>query len=238
MANSYFKFKQFTIHQDRSAMKVCTDACIFGAWIANKNLEVDLVLDIGAGTGLLMLMLAQQRQKAIIHGIEIDANSFEQLSENISGSKWRDRLIIHHADIRSANHLPKFDFIISNPPFHEKSLQTGSVAVDTARHSEELNLKELMIAIHNNLSTDGTFAVLLPFYRVAEFEKLAGDSDFYLQEKILIKQSPAHGFFRGILFFGRKKLQNILQEELIIEEKQGVYSTGFVGLLKDYYLHL
>ena len=93
-----------------------------------------------------------------------------------------------------------------------------------------------MIAIHNNLSVDGTFAVLLPFYRVAEFEKLAGDSDFYLQEKILIKQSPAHGFFRGILFFGRKNLQDILQQELIIEEKQGIYSAGFVGLLKDYYL--
>jgi tRNA1Val (adenine37-N6)-methyltransferase len=238
MSNSYFKFKQFTIHQDRSAMKVCTDACIFGAWTASRKLGADFILDIGSGTGLLMLMLAQQQPKAVIHGIEIDTNSFSQLQENISTSKWKDRLIVHHADIRSVNHLLKFDFIISNPPFHEKSLQTGTASVDIARHSKELSLTELIIAIDKNLSAVGYFAVLLPFYRVEEFEKLAHDYHFCLREKLLIKQSPAHDFFRGILLFGRQELQQPSQQELIIEKKEGGYSSAFVDLLNEYYLYL
>src|SRR5256885_11513386 len=110
MSNNYFRFKQFMIYQDKCAMKVCTDACILGAWLAQKDLPAQHILDIGSGTGLLMLMLAQ-KQEAIIHGIEINDDCFDQLKQNIQESKWREKLKVHRGDIRNFNPGMQFDFI-------------------------------------------------------------------------------------------------------------------------------
>ncbi|MFI5152541.1 MAG: tRNA1(Val) (adenine(37)-N6)-methyltransferase, partial [Chitinophagales bacterium] len=127
MSNSYFQFKQFRIQQDRCAMKVCTDACILGAWFAEKIPSYSTVLDIGSGTGLLMLMLAQ-KNKSEIDGIEVDLNTYKQLKENIDQSPWKDQLRVFPGDIRSFSFSGKYDFIISNPPFYEKDLRSDSSA--------------------------------------------------------------------------------------------------------------
>src|ERR1700722_2146648 len=112
MPNTYFQFKQFTIHQDQCAMKVCTDACILGAWFADKAPSYARVLDIGSGTGLLMLMLAQ-KHKGEIRGIEIDGDAFHQLRENIDNSPWRQQLKVYPGDARTFSFPEKFDFVIS-----------------------------------------------------------------------------------------------------------------------------
>src|ERR1700720_4654166 len=156
MSNSYFQFKQFVIQQDQCAMKVCTDACILGAWFAEKTPSYSLVLDIGSGTGLLMLMLAQ-KHKGEIQGIELDLAAYKQLKENMAQSKWKDELKVFPGDVRSFSFTHKFDFIITNPPFFEGDLAAASGAANLARHSKELTLAELLAVIDTNLESSGTF---------------------------------------------------------------------------------
>jgi tRNA1Val (adenine37-N6)-methyltransferase len=238
MANPYFQFKQFTVLQDQCAMKVCTDACILGAWFADKAPAYARVLDIGSGTGLLMLMLAQ-KHKGEIRGIEIDLDAFHQLKENISQSPWRQLLKVYPGDVRSFSFPEKFDFIVSNPPFFENDLPAATAAANLARHSKELTLSELLEAIDTNLSYTGSFGVLLPYHRTAWFEEEASSQyGFILKEKLLVRQTPRHDFFRSILHFSRRKDNFIPTTELTIQDNDGAYTEDFIELMQDYYLHL
>jgi len=223
MANSYFQFKQFIIQQDRCAMKVCTDACILGAWFARQMGAAHSILDIGSGSGLLMLMLAQQSD-AIIHGIEIDPGAFEQSTENILRSPFLgrkeglrafttgtpfsketpERLSVFHGDARHYAFPGEYDFIISNPPFYENDLTTSSDAKNTAKHSTALDFRELLTIINNNLSDAGAFGVLLPFHRWERFDQLACATGFKPISRLFVRQSPSHHHFRAILHYGRK----------------------------------
>ena len=218
-------------------MKVCTDACVFGAWFAKKGLNAKEILDIGSGTGLLMLMLAQ-KMNSHFTGIEIDPSCFQQLKENVSNSKWNNRIRVEPGDVRNLSTNIKFDFIISNPPFYENNLESESNEINTARHSKELTLEELMMAIDDHLSEDGSFALLLPYYRISNFEKLAQEKEFHLAERLLLKQTPTHKYFRGILHYSRRDPKVLSEKELIIQERGGNYTQDFVELLKEYYLYL
>ena len=235
--NSFFKFKQFTINQDKCAMKVCTDSCIFGAWFAQKKSDGSLILDMGSGTGLLMLMLAQKK-KSLIHGIEMDSSAFNQSKENINETKWKDTLTTFCGDLRSYPFSSRYDFIICNPPFFENDLSSPSNEKNIAKHSHELTLEELIISINKNLKPTGNFGILLPYHRTEYFEKLAMQNNFYVKEKLLIKQTPAHHFFRSILHFSRSEEKNISIAEFIINDNNKKYSGEFIDLLKDYYLYL
>ncbi|MGZ5255804.1 MAG: tRNA1(Val) (adenine(37)-N6)-methyltransferase [Flavitalea sp.] len=244
MANQYFKFKQFTIHQDRCAMKVCTDACLFGSWVASQlernsenfnQQQRKIILDIGSGTGLLIMMLAQKID-ANIYGIEIEPLCFEQLKENTSQNQWNERIQLYNDDIRNFQSEQPFDFIISNPPFFENDLNSSTSGEQLAKHSKELSLEELLGSIDRNLSTDGSFSVLLPYHRVDYFENMGIQKGFYPVRKMLVKQSEKHGFFRGMLTFSRTYRQCI-NEELSIRINNE-YSPQFIELLKDYYLYL
>jgi tRNA1Val (adenine37-N6)-methyltransferase len=238
MRNSFFQFKQFTVHQDQCAMKVCTDACILGAWFADKAPAYARILDIGIGTGLLMLMLAQ-KHKGDIRGIEIDLDAFHQLKDNIAKSSWRQLFKVYPGDVRSFSFPEKFDFIISNPPFYENDLPASSPTANLARHSKELTLSELLDSIDTNLSHNGSFGVLLPYHRAAWFEEQAATGHrFILKEKLLIKQTPRHDFFRSILHFSRQKDNFIPVTELTIQDTTGAYTEDFTELMKDYYLTL
>src|SRR5215469_6840752 len=172
MPNGYFQFKQFTVYQDRCAMKVCTDACILGAWFAHKAPPWSTVLDIGSGTGLLMLMLAQ-KHKGEIRGIELDLAAFRQLQHNIGQSPWKQMLQVFPGDVRSFSFRSKFDFIITNPPFYEGDLPAAGTAANLARHSKELTLSELLSVIDSNLSPKGAFGILRPCHRTTWFEEQA-----------------------------------------------------------------
>ena len=237
MPNPYFQFKQFTIFQDQCAMKVCTDACILGAWFSEKTPAYSSVLDIGSGTGLLMLMLAQ-KHKGEIQGIELDLPAFKQLKENIGQSRWRGGLKVFPGDIRQFNFPHKFDFIITNPPFYERDLEADSHSKNLARHSKELTLAELLAAIDENLLAEGSFGILLPYHRVHYFEELAKCRHFHLRERLLVRQTPRHDLFRAVLHFSRNKENFIPETELSIQDEQGRYTDEFVELMRDYYLKL
>lgn len=218
-------------------MKVCTDACILGAWFSEKTPAYSSILDIGSGTGLLMLMLAQ-KHKGEIQGIELDLSAYKQLKENIGQSRWRDELRVFPGDIRQFNFPHKFDFIITNPPFYEGDLAADSHSKNLARHSKELTLAELLSAIDENLSAEGSFGILLPYHRVYYFEELARSRYFHLRERLLVRQTPRHALFRAVLHFSRNKENFIPETELSIQNEQGQYTDEFVELMRDYYLKL
>lgn len=238
MSNPFFQFKQFLIRQDQCAMKVCTDACILGAWFANKTPPWSQVLDIGSGTGLLMLMLAQ-KHKGEIRGIELDLNAYRQLKDNVGQSPWRQMLKVFPGDVRSFSFPGKFDFIITNPPFYEGDLAASSEAANLAKHSKELTLAELLTVIDANLTTEGSFGILLPYHRAGWFEEHAvSDHGFSLRERLLVRQTPRHDFFRSILYFSRRRERFVPTSELTIQNSEGNYTEDFTDLMRDYYLYL
>ncbi len=239
--NNYFQFKQFTIYQDRCALKVTTDACILGAWVAKKvsGIEHHLTgcLDIGAGSGLLMLMLAQQFPGSI-DGVEIDGPSYEQATENIAASPWYNRLQLFHKDIKLFSVPQRYDLIISNPPFFEGDLKSVNNRYNFAKHNDGLTLQELLEVAEKNLSARGRFAVLLPFHRVAWFEQLAATAELFVCDKLLVLQTLDHPHFRAVLMFTRQRTNHVTTEQLVIRQSSDVYTFGFKALLKEYYLHL
>ncbi|HEY4154907.1 MAG TPA: methyltransferase [Puia sp.] len=235
MPNSYFRFKQFTIQQDRCSMKVCTDSCILGAWTASRLKRSLRVLDIGAGTGLLTLMLAQKNQ-CRFDAIELDRPTFEQAAENIRDSPWADRIGLFQGDVRNYPFLHSYDFIISNPPFFESGLPSPFPEINKARRAESLPPEELISVIRRLLNAGGAFSLLLPFYRTAYVEKLAAEKGFFLQEKLLMRQTPAHGPFRSALLFSDSKPISAAVQELALRSGNGVETDELLALLQDYYL--
>jgi tRNA1Val (adenine37-N6)-methyltransferase len=239
MSNTYFQFKQFIIHQDRSVMKVCTDACLFGAWMADggwsREPGVGSVLDIGTGTGLLSLMLAQ-KTGALIDAVELDENAAEQAAENFEAAPWKDRLQVIRADARTVHLGRKYDLIISNPPFFENDLKSVDTRRNLALHSEALSLEELLGVIKKHLADDGQFAVLLPYHRKEIFTGLAIDAGYFLAEEVSVKQTPNHPFFRAMLLFSSKKTGE--KKNTIVIRREDQYTAVFMDLLKDYYLKL
>ena len=237
MSNSYFSFKQFTVQQDRSAMKVCTDACLFGAWVCHKapaNPTVR-VLDLGTGTGLLSLMHAQENSSAHIDAIEIHPAAAVQAGENFQSSPWKERLQIIQADANSYPFTHTYDIILSNPPFFENDLKSKKAERNLALHSEALNLEGLLNIISRQISPAGRFATLLPWHRSVYFENLCLNKGYYPVEKVSVRKTSRHPFFRSMLLFSAKK--TIVQEtEIIIQNSRGIYSPEFISLLKEYYL--
>ena len=239
MSNTYFRFKQFTIHQEHCAMKVCTDACLFGAWIAEKvrNMKYDVrtVLDIGTGTGLLSLLLAQ-KINARIDAVEIDQAAASQAAENMEASPWKNRLQVICADAKTVHLGKHYDLIICNPPFFENDLKSDDEKRNLALHGNALNFIELLATISKHLGGEGLFALLLPYHRKDQLIALANQSGFFLWEEVSVQQTPVHAFFRSMLLFGRKEVSVLVSTIIIREEEE--YTVEFTDLLREYYLKL
>ncbi len=240
MANNYFQFKQFTVQQQHCAMKVCTDACVFAAIAANRiaaeKIPVDNILDIGTGTGLLGLMLAQ-KTTAVIDAIETDEAAWATATQNFAHSPWAHRLNALHVNAINFTSAKKYDCIISNPPFFEGDLPSADEKRNAAMHSSELNFAMLLSVIKKHLSSNGFFCVLLPFHRMEYFETLAAKENYFCFAKTMIKQTVQHSFFRSVLFFSGKPAATAV-DTLTIKNEQGMYTNDFILLLKDYYLYL
>lgn len=218
-------------------MKVCTDACIFGAVVsaqAANNPPIKNVLDIGTGTGLLSLMMAQKKE-APIDAIEIDTSAFLQAAKNFKHSPWSKKLTILNTDVLEFYPEKKYDLIISNPPFYEGDLKSDNRKKNAAKHDTTLTLEKLLQAIDRCLSPGGSFAVLVPYHRINFFIELANTSGFFLNQQLLVQHTAMHPFFRGILFFSRNETA-IQKQGLIIKNEMGTYTTAFTDLMKDYYL--
>ncbi len=239
MSNSFFKFKEFTVHQDKTAMKVCTDACLFGAWVAD-NLEMSRlknILDIGTGTGLLSLMLAQFSQ-AQIDAVEIEPMAVEQARENFQASKWTNQLHIHPTSILEFAKKPikTFDLIISNPPFFEQQLKSNNSQRNIAMHSNNLTLTELAYCIIGLLADSGKAAILLPWNRTEEWKAIAEKLGLFCINETAVKQTTTHTYFRTMLLM-QKKASRVNFSSITIKDGT-VYSKEFIKLLTPYYLAL
>lgn len=194
-------------------MKVCTDACLFGAWVADhfkrQPHPPDSILDIGAGTGLLSLMLAQKLPFARIDAVELEEAAAEQAAENVEASPWSDRVQVLQGDIRTIHLGKQYDCIISNPPFFSNDLKSPSAERNLALHSESLSLPELFSKAFTVLTPDGKLALLLPAAREAEAISLAASHNLWPENITHVQQTPTHPNFRVILLFGREKNRSL-----------------------------
>lgn len=241
MPNPYFKFKQFTVYHNRCAMKVATDSCLFGAWCAadlQQKATAEQILDIGTGTGLLALMVAQKNTTATIDAVEITEQAYAQAKDNVAVSYWNKIITLHHADIKNFGFTKKYDAIISNPPFYEADIKSTNQLKNVALHSAALLLDELLEVIKQQLATTGSFYLLLPYKRIKEIEKLIKNQNLFIYQKLLVKQTPTHPPFRIIVKGGLQQPHNVQEQELTINNSDRTYTAAFVDLLKDYYLYL
>ena len=235
-ANTHFSFKQFTIHQDQTAMKVTTDACILGAY-ATVN-KAKKILDIGTGTGLIAMMLAQ-RTDAKIDAVEIDLNAYNQAYTNIQESIFNEQISVFNTSIQlfaeHSKHQNQYDLIVSNPPFFQNHLKAEETTRNNSLHTDTLSFEDLLEAVLRLLSPNGTFVVLLPEYESSVFEQMSISKEFYPHKKLTIRHRKGSKILRIITTFGRIK-KEILNQELIIKKPDESYSADFQLLLKEYYL--
>ncbi len=234
MSNQYFQFKQFTIHQDRCAMKVSTDACILGAWI-NPGSDCKRILDIGTGTGLLALMLAQKTD-AVIDAIELDTEAAEQAEENVASSGWAEKVNVINADVTEYGFQHKYDLVITNPPFFNNSLLGPAVRRNQARHTLSLNYQQLLDAVANNLTEVGKVAVLLPVDEFVVWEKLITSHGWQVAERLNIHPRLGQSVNRVVAICKQDSVDNVEVSDLYIRSAGNEYTNEFARLMHPYYL--
>ncbi|WP_422361517.1 tRNA1(Val) (adenine(37)-N6)-methyltransferase [Reichenbachiella sp.] len=234
MANSYFQFKQFTIHQGQCAMKVSTEACILGAWIPVST--PNRILDIGTGTGLLSLMLAQ-RINAPIDAIELDEAAAQQAKKNALESKWKESVKVINQSVfewtQSIDHT--YDLIVSNPPFFTDSLKSETNSKNLAKHdTSEFNKQNLAAVLKILLSENGRAYILYPELESQQFKAEVEKIGLFYSEALVIRNQPKGPVFRVISKITKTE-QKCESESLNIREGQ-VHSESFEKLLSGYYL--
>ncbi len=236
MSNNYFRFKQFIINQERSAFKVGTDGVLLGA-CANTG-GVRSILDIGAGTGLVTLMLAQ-RSNARIVAIEPDHDSFQQASENIAGSPWGNRIMV--VGCRLQDYFPqnrKFDLIVSNPPYFIGSLKNPDNKIASARHDVDLSQNDLLEGATRLLETGGIFEVIMSYAEGNILIATAHDYGLYCNSILKIKPVPSAEIRRLILSFSKQK-SPVTERFLTIEKgRRHDFTEEYINLTRDFYLKL
>lgn len=239
----FFKFKQFTVWHDRSALKVCTEACILGAYAQVTGAE--RALDIGTGTGLLALMAAQRNAEMHIDAIEIEEQNYLQAIDNVAQSPFAERISVHHTsiqdwtrrfvDLLQITDALHYDLIISNPPFFANHLRSPNQARNRALHTDTLTLEELVTSVGRLLTDRGRFVVLLPAYETQLLIELATREGLWVTRRLQVFQRPGKPLFRVITTFERHHAESVT-ETLYIHHPDGTYSDDFRKLLRDYYL--
>ncbi len=235
MSNSYFDFKHFSINQDKTAMKVGTDGVILGAWF--KLLNSKKILDIGTGTGLLALMLAQNSLASIV-AIEPEINAYKQAVCNIENSKWSKNITVENITFQSyiKSTLCKFDLIVCNPPYFEKSLKSKSNSRNIARHNDSLPLDVLISGISKILNNTGSFGIIYPYKDRKKVEFIASQNKLYCKSKLIIKHNSQKEAKRIIFEFTKNKVKYIKKELYIMELGSNEYTNDFINLTKKFYL--
>lgn len=233
-----FKFKQFTVNQDRCAMKIGTDSVLLGAWTSVEHNPYN-VLDIGAGTGILSLMIAQRSNAEQIEAIEIDDEAFEQCAENFENSAWSDRLFCFHASLLEYMEAvdEKFDLIICNPPFYSEDYKTKDKSRDLARFSDAMPLEHIIFAVINFLSDKGKFSVIIPHKEEENYIEEASLIDLFPNRILRVRGNEKSDLKRSLIEFSYSETP-IKISELIIETERHQYTQDYINLTKDFYLKM
>lgn len=233
-----FSFKKFKIDQERCAMKIGTDGVLLGAW-SSVTQNPGSILDIGAGTGLVSLMLSQRSAAEVIDAIEIDADAYEQCMENFEASPWGDRLFCYHAGLDEFMDEidEKYDLIVSNPPFYTENVSSGDVSRDNARQNSSLPFDELLRGVDVLISKNGRFSTIIPFKEENAFITIAKSLNLFPERIVRIKGTANAPFKRSLLEFTRV-VSKVLVDELIIEKERHVYTEDYINLTQDFYLKM
>jgi len=236
---SKFQFKQFAVQQDKCAMKIGTDSVLLGAWCPIDNNPYS-ILDIGAGTGVLSLMLAQRSKAKQIDALEIDENAYEQAVDNFENSPWTDRLFCFHAGLDEFIEEPEdeYDLIVSNPPFYAEDFKTENEQRDLARFQDALPFEDLIEAADVLLSENGVFAVIIPFNEENRFIDLCAEVELYPIRITRVKGTPTAVIKRSLLAFKRYELSVLTADELVIERARHQYTKEYIALCQDFYLKM
>jgi tRNA1Val (adenine37-N6)-methyltransferase len=233
MANSFFSFKQFTIHQEKAAFKVGTDGVLLGA-IADLT-GVKRILDIGTGTGLIAIMLAQ-RCNAEIVAIEPDYESFIQCLENVGFCKWKERIKVENTNLQNYQPVGGFDLVVTNPPFFSDSLKNPDLRKSSARHNYTLTNDELLKGVSRLMAEGGRLQVIMSYAEGNVFITEANKYGFFCNNILKIKPLPLSEIRRLILTFSKKRL-NPTEKFLTIEHgKRHEFTEDYKDLTRDFYL--
>ena len=236
-----FKFKEFSIHQDQCAMKIGTDGVLLGTWSSIEKAP-DSILDIGAGTGVLALMLAQRSHAELIDAIEIDDSAYEQCVDNFEQSPWGDRLFCYHASLEAfAQELEdeddRYDLIVCNPPFYSEDFKTDNSQRDLARFQDAMPFEHLLESVSKLLSKLGTFTVVIPFKEETRFTEIASKLKLYPNKVLHVKGHPTSEIKRSLIEFSFRESEKTIAQ-LIIETERHQYTKEYIELTKDFYLKM
>jgi len=232
MSNPYFRFKQFTVYHDLCAMKVGVDGVLLGAWADCRHAEY--ILDIGTGTGLIALMLAQ-RSVAFIHAIDIDENACKQAEINFTNSPFHNRLSVRLTAFQDFTSSRRYDLIVSNPPYFAHSLQSPDKKRNLARHNDSLPWEDLIKKTASLLSPSGKAAFILPFDRMEKAQASAVDNQLFLCRKTLVSSLQNHPPKRVLLEYSLID-QGTMEDHFYIGKTKQTYSDEYRSLTEDFYL--
>ena len=240
MSKNPFKFKQFTIAQDKCAMKIGTDGVLLGSWV-KPEIEPTNILDVGTGTGIISLMLAQRFASAEIEAIEIDPDAYEQAVSNFENSPWGDRMFCYHASFQEffQEMNETYDLIISNPPFFSATQKSPDDQRNTARFEDALPFEHLFYGASKLLSENGTFALVVPFNQEEKIIEIAKQMHLLPVKITRVRGNAAAEIKRSLLEFQftspeRKTIDNVL----ILEKERHNYTDEYANMAKDFYLNL
>jgi tRNA1Val (adenine37-N6)-methyltransferase len=237
MSNHYFQFKQFTVRQERCAMKVSTDACIQGTWTPILP-HVRSVLDVGTGTGLLSLMLAQRADNINVDAIEIDEQAAIQAKENIANSVWAQRIPVIQADATSFIFPDKYDMVICNPPFFNDSLLGNKQERNIARHTVSLTHKTLIEIFERTLHSNGYASVLLPYTEHQQWALLLAEKGWHVHQQLHIHHRANSKINRIVSICSKQPIEHSLITPLSIYNNDDTFTPEFTELMRAFYLRM
>ena len=219
-------------------MKIGTDGVLLGAWTSIKH-NPNSILDIGTGTGVIALQLAQRSDAEIIDALEIDDNAFEQALDNFESSPWNNRLFCYHISLENfAKEIEdRYDLIVSNPPFYNDDFESNSKARNTARFTSALSFENLLSAVSELLSDHGTFSVIIPFKEEKNFIALAEKNNLFIANICRVKGSQTTEVKRSLLEFSFHNIDKKITD-LVIENGRHQYTSAYQNLVKDFYLKM